>query len=96
VFRRESTRRCAVDAPEDYDYIRKVAVKKIQVGQVWKQDATGDSFLVTKVYSEALTSYAVLRKTGSENEPPVRVKIAHASGTANLPGYTYTQQADDF
>ena len=71
-------------------------VKKIQVGQVWKNDASGDAFLVTKIYSEALTSYAVLRKTGSESDPPVRVKVAHSSGTASLPGYTYAQQADDF
>jgi hypothetical protein len=85
-----------VDAFRLYDYIRNVPVKKIQVGQVWKQEASGDSFLVTKVYSEALASYALLRKTGSESEPRVRVKITHAGGSANLPGYTYTQQADDF
>lgn len=77
-------------------YIRKVPVKKIQVGQVWKKNGTGDSFLVTKIYSEALTSFAVLRKTGSEDEPPMRVKVAHSNGTADLPGFTYTQQSDDF
>ena len=63
---------------------------------MWKSDATGDSFLVTKMYSEGLSSFAVLRKAGSESDPPVRVKVTHASGSANLPGYTYTQQADDF
>jgi hypothetical protein len=92
----ESARRCVVDASGDYDYIRKVPVKKIQIGQVWKKDGTGDSFLVTKLYNEALTSFAVLRKTGSENEPPMRVKVTHTGGTATLPGFTYTQQADDF
>ncbi len=71
-------------------------VKKIQVGQVWKQDGTDDSFLVTKIYNEALTSFAVLRKTGSESEPPMRIKIAQSGGAANLPGFTYTQQSDDF
>jgi hypothetical protein len=85
-----------VDASGDSDYIRKVAVKKIQVGQVWKSDASGDSYLVTKMYSEGLSSFAVLRKTGSETDPPLRVKVANTSGAANLPGYTYTQQADDF
>jgi hypothetical protein len=73
-----------------------VPVKKVQIGQVWKQDGTGDSFLVTKIYNEALTSFAVLRKTGSENEPPMRVKVAHTGGTADLPGFSYTQQSDDF
>jgi hypothetical protein len=71
-------------------------VKKIQVGQVWKQDGSGDSFLVTKIYNEALTTFAVLRKTGSETEPPVRVKVAQSAGAANLPGFSYTQQSDDF
>ena len=85
-----------VDASRDCDYIRKVPVKKIQVGQVWKNDSTGDSFLVTKMYNEGLSSYAVLRKTGSETDPPVRVKVTNSSGAASLPGYTYTQQADDF
>jgi hypothetical protein len=85
-----------VDAFGDSVYIRRVPVKKIQVGQVWKNDATGDSFLVTKIYNEALTSFAVLRKTGSEDEPPIRIKVARSGGSANLPGFTYTQQADDF
>jgi hypothetical protein len=85
-----------VDASRDSDYIRNVPVKKIQVGQVWKSDSSGDSFLVTKIYNEGLSSYAVLRKTGSETDPPVRVKVTNTGGSANLPGYTYTQQADDF
>jgi hypothetical protein len=95
-FAGESARRCVIDASGEYVYIRKVPVKKIQVGQVWKQDGTGDSFLVTKIYNEALTSFAVLRKTGSESEPPMRVKVAHTGGTADLPGFSYTQQSDDF
>ena len=85
-----------VDASGASDYIRKVPVKKIQVGQVWKNDGNGDSYLVTKMYSEGLSSYAVLRKTGSETDPPLRVKVTNSGGSANLPGFTYTQQADDF
>jgi hypothetical protein len=95
-FGGESTGRSVIDATGEYVYIRKVPVKKIQVGQVWKKIGTGDSFLVTKIYSEALTSFAVLRKTGSEDEPPMRVKVAHTGGSADLPGFTYTQQSDDF
>jgi hypothetical protein len=92
----KSSGRCVVDASRDCDYIRKVPVKKIQIGQVWKNDSSDDSFLVTKIYNEGLSSYAVLRKTGSETDPPVRVKITNSGGAADLPGYTYTQQADDF
>jgi hypothetical protein len=71
-------------------------VKRVQVGQVWKKDDSGDSFLITKIYNEALTSYAVLRKTGAENDPPIRIKITKAGATANLPGFTYTQESDEF
>ena len=73
-----------------------MSVKKVQVGQVWKKDESGDTFLITKIYNEALTTFAVLRKTGSENEPPVRIKILHSSAGAALPGFTYTQESDDF
>jgi hypothetical protein len=71
-------------------------VRKVQVGQVWKKDGNGESFLITKVYSEALASYAVLRKAGNETEPPVRIKISNASPAQTLPGYTYAQESDEF
>ncbi|HXX43284.1 MAG TPA: hypothetical protein VEJ38_01050 [Candidatus Acidoferrales bacterium] len=71
-------------------------VKKIQVGQVWKKDDSGDTFLITKVYNEALTTFAVLRKTGSESEPPVRVKVLKSGATSSLPGFSYTQESDEF
>lgn len=71
-------------------------MQKIQVGQVWKKDDTGETFLITKVYNEALTSFAVLRKTGSEDQPPLRVKISRAGTSPELPGFTFTQKSDDF
>lgn len=70
--------------------------RKVQVGQVWKKNDSGDPFLVTKVYSEALATFALLRKAGSESEPPVRVKVDHTGGSVPLPGFTYTQESDDF
>jgi len=73
-----------------------VPVKRVQVGQVWKKDDSGDTFLITKVYNEALTTFAVLRKTGSEDEPPIRIKVAKSGATAGLPGFSYTQESDDF
>jgi hypothetical protein len=71
-------------------------MQKIQVGQVWKKNDTGETFLITKVYNEALTSYALLRKTGSEDQPPLRVKISRAGTSPDLPGFTFTQKSDDF
>ena len=61
-------------------------VKKIQLGQVWKNNETGESFLVTKTYDEALGTLPC-SKAGSETEPPVRIKIANSNATANLPGF---------
>jgi hypothetical protein len=77
-------------------YSRTVSVKKVQVGQVWKRNDDGASFLVTKVYSEALATFALLRKAGSETEPPVRVKVAKNGAAASLPGFSYTQESGDF
>lgn len=91
-----STCLAVIDALRESVYIRSVPAKKIQLGQVWKNNETGESFLVTKTYAEALGTYAVLRKAGSETEPPVRVKVAHSNGTANLPGFTFTQESDEF
>jgi len=71
-------------------------VSKIQVGQVWKKDDSGENYLITKVYNEALTTYAVLRKTGAESERALKVKVDRRGAAVALPGFSYTQQADDF
>jgi hypothetical protein len=77
-------------------YIRYVPVRKIQVGQVWKHDDTGDSYLITKLYNEALATYAMLRKTGAESERAVKVKVDQRGTSQALPGYTYALESDDF
>ena len=51
-----------------------MGARKIQIGQLWKKKETGDTFLVTRVYNEALSTFVVLRKSGSEGEDLVRVK----------------------
>jgi hypothetical protein len=73
-----------------------MAVHKIQVGQVWKQDASGETYLITKVYNEALTTFAVLRKAGAESEAPLRVRVERNAQGQKLPGFTYAQGAEDF
>lgn len=73
-----------------------MALKKIQIGQVWKKDDTGDSYLVTKVYNEALATFAVLRKAGSETEAPLRIRIVHAGAAASLPGFRFAQESEEF
>jgi hypothetical protein len=70
--------------------------QRIQIGQVWRKDETGESFLVTQLYTEALTTFAVLRKAGAENEDRVRVRVERSTQGQTLPGFTHTLQADEF
>ena len=55
-----------------------MAVKSIQLGQVWRKDENGQDYLVTKLYSEVFTQYAVLRpaEVNAPDAPTVRVKVA--------------------
>jgi hypothetical protein len=71
-----------------------VAVKSIQLGQVWRNDADGQDYLVTKVYSEVFTQYAMLRPAGitAPDAPTLRIKVSKSSEGATLPGYTFTQE----
>lgn len=70
-----------------------MAVKSIQLGQVWRNDTDGKDYLVTKVYSEVFSQFAVLRPAGlsAPDSSTVRVKIAKGAEGAHLPGYTFTQ-----
>lgn len=73
-------------------------VKSIQLGQVWRNDTDGSNYLVTKLYSEVFTQYAILRHADANaaNSETVRVKVQKGNDGATLPGYTYTQDAQDF
>ena len=69
--------------------------RRIQVGEVWKLEATGETYLVTKLYNEALATFAVLRKTGAEEEPVLRVRLGDSGGAQILPGFTPTQDFEN-
>ena len=71
-----------------------MAVKSIQLGQVWRKDDDGQDYLVTKVYSEVFSQYAVLRpaQVTAPDAPTVRVKVAKGAQGAALPGFTFTQE----
>jgi hypothetical protein len=71
-------------------------VKAVQAGQVWRNDSSGANFLVTKVYSEVFTQYAMLRpaNVSAPDAETIRVKVARSDSGMTLPGYTFTQ--DDF
>jgi len=70
-----------------------MAVKTIQLGQVWRKDDTSQNFLVTKVYNEVFTQYAILRVADATaaNTDTVRVRVEKSGDGASLPGYTFTQ-----
>jgi hypothetical protein len=71
-----------------------MAAKSIQLGQVWRNDSDGQDYLITKVYSEVFTQYALLRPAGlsAPETPTVKVKVTKNPQGAALPGYTFTQE----
>jgi len=71
-----------------------MAARKIQIGQLWKKKDTGDTFLVTRVYNEALSTFVVLRKSGSEGEDLVRVKAERTPEGQGLPGFVPAVEDD--
>ncbi|MGH9776937.1 MAG: hypothetical protein ACRD5I_00850 [Candidatus Acidiferrales bacterium] len=66
--------------------------RSILLGQVWRHEATGANYLVTKVYQEVFSSFAVMRKVGDETAGTVRVKVQKTADGVSLPGYTFTQE----
>jgi hypothetical protein len=73
-----------------------MAIAKVQPGQVWLLEGTEESWLVTKIYSEAFTSYAMLRKVGGGDNDIRRLKIAKSAEGAVLPGFKFSQESDQF
>jgi hypothetical protein len=73
-------------------------VKVVQAGQIWRNDASGANFLVTKVYNELFTQYAMLRPASvtAPDAETIRVKVARVEQGMTLPGYTFTQDSQDF
>ena len=73
---------------------RDMSARKIQIGQLWKKDGTGDTYLVTRVYTEALSTIAVLRKSGAEDENLVRVRVERTPQGQGLPGFAPAVEDD--
>lgn len=68
----------------------------IQLGQVWRLNATGDAWLVTKLYSELFASYAVLRRLGGSDQDVRRVKVEKSADGAALPGFVFAPGSEAF
>lgn len=75
-----------------------MAVKGIQPGQVWRNDADGKTYLVTKTYNEVFAQFAVLRHADADapSGGTIRLKVIRTPEGVTLPGYTFTQDAQEF
>ena len=73
-----------------------MSITKIQVGQLWKKDGTGEIYLVTRLYSEALNTMVILRKSGSEGEAQIRVRVERAGNGQKIPGFSPAQEDESF
>jgi len=76
--------------------VTEMSVKKIQIGQLWRKNDTGDVYLVTRVYSEALSTMVVLRKSGAEDEALTRLRAENTPKGPGIPGYSPAQDEENF
>ncbi|MGB7438217.1 MAG: hypothetical protein WBR26_23300 [Candidatus Acidiferrum sp.] len=71
-----------------------MSLRKVQIGQLWKNLQSGDTFLVTRVYTEALSTIAVLRKSGAEDESQIRIKVERTPEGQSIPGFAPALEDD--
>jgi hypothetical protein len=75
-----------------------MAVKSIQPGQVWRNDKSGQTYLVTKLYSEVFAQFAVLRHADADaaSGESLRLKVVKTADGVTLPGYSFAQDTQEF
>lgn len=73
-----------------------MGISGVQLGQVWRENETGEDFLITKVYQEVFSSYAVLRKVGDIAEDVRRVKVEKSPEGISIAGFTFAQDSGSF
>ncbi len=68
-------------------------VRKVATGQMWKDETTGEVFVVTSIYKDVLASFALLRPAHDmSSTQSKRAKIVkHANGEM-LAGYKLAEQ----
>ncbi len=68
-------------------------IRKVSAGQMWKNEQTGDVFVVTSLYRDVLASFAMLRATDPSRELlNKRAKIVRSDGNESLVGFTIAEQ----
>ena len=73
-----------------------MGVSKIQIGQLWKKDGTSDIYLVTRLYSEALRTIVILRKSGAEEEAHIKARVDRTSSGQTIPGFSPATDDEKF
>jgi hypothetical protein len=68
-------------------YLPIMNVKKVSTGQMWRNEQTGDVFVVTSLYKDVLASFATLRNPAA-NEGNRRAKITKTENGECLVGFT--------
>ena len=58
------------------------------------KDGTRDIYLVTRLYTEALSTMVVMRKSVAEGEALIRVKAERNSTGHNIPGFSPAQEEE--
>ncbi len=72
-----------------------MAAQRIQIGQMWKKIDTGEIFLVTKLYHEALSTIAVLRPAEEATAARHRVRVERRGNNQTLPGFVLAHGNDN-
>ena len=71
-----------------------MSVSKIQIGQLWKKNGTGEVYLVTRLYSEALNTMVVLRQSGAEDKAQIRLRVERDGNGQTIPGFSPAMEDD--
>ena len=73
-----------------------MSARKIQIGQLWKNLESGETYLVTRIYTEALSTMVILRKSGAEDEHQLRLKVERTPQGQSIPGFAPAMEDDSF
>jgi hypothetical protein len=64
-------------------------IKKVTVGQMWKNEDSGEVFVVTSLYKDVLASVAVLRPVNQASKPSnKRARVLKTENGEELQGFT--------
>jgi hypothetical protein len=64
-------------------------IRKVAVGQMWKNEESGEVFVVTSLYKDVLASVAVLRPVNQTSNPSnKRAKVIKTENGETLVGFT--------